>query len=159
VLGGEPLAFAAPGAVLAAAPSWVALGFDPDRCVLAASPSYPLFLRNAVALLGRASPSREPEFFAIGERAPLRGLAELPDGRSARVGERLLGPPGFWRLGDRTLAVNLLLPDLDLAPPGVPSDPLPPVGAQGTPDRPLAPLFAGAALALLLVAWWAFWRG
>ena len=54
-----------------------------------------------------------------------------------RVGARLLGPPGFWRLGERTLAVNLLWPDLDLRPAQEASDDLPSVGAPGLACRPM----------------------
>ncbi|MHC4575844.1 MAG: hypothetical protein ACYTFD_01160 [Planctomycetota bacterium] len=157
ILGGEALASAAPGPVLGIAPGWIALGFDPDRCVLAASPAYPLFLRNCVAHLARAAPATRAEFHAVNEAAPLRGVATVGT-RQVRVGERLLGPPGFWRLGEETLAVNLLLPDLDLRPPTEPSDPLPPVGVPGRPRRPLTAPFGAAAILLLLVAWWAFWR-
>jgi hypothetical protein len=157
ILGGEALASAAPGPVLSVAAGWIALGFDPDRCVFAASPAYPLFLRNCVAHLAGASPAARAEFFAVGEAAPLRGVATIRDDQ-VRVAARLLGPPGFWRLGERTLAVNLLWPDLDLEPPEEPCDPLPPVGAPGRPKRPLTAPFAAAAILLLLLAWWVFWR-
>ena len=75
-----------------------------------------------------------------------------------RVGTRLLGPPGFWRLGERTLAVNLLWPDLDLGAAQEASDPLPGVGEPGLPRRPLTAPFSAAAILLLLLAWWVFWR-
>ncbi len=158
ILGGEAIASAAVGPVVAASPGWVALGFDPDRSLLAASPAYPLLLRNAVEYLAPAAAADRPEFYAIGEPAPLQGLATLDGGITIRVGGRLLGPPGFWRLPDATIAVNFLPRDLDLAPPDEPSDPLPGVGDPGLPARPLAPAFAAAAIVLLLLAWWAFWR-
>lgn len=157
ILGGEALASAAPGPVLSIAPGWIALGFDPDRCVFAASPAYPLFLRNCVAHLAGASPATRAEFFAVGEAAPLRGLAKIGEDH-VRVGARLLGPPGFWRIGERTLAVNLLWPDLDLDPPEETSDPLPAVGDPGRPRQPLTAPFSAAAILLLLLAWWVFWR-
>ncbi|MFQ5845087.1 MAG: hypothetical protein ACE5JG_08875, partial [Planctomycetota bacterium] len=122
LFGGQPLARGAPGPLLAATPGWVALGFDPDGCVLASSAAYPLLLRNAVALLGRSRTPARPEFFVVGEVAGER---------------RLLGPPGFWETGDATLALNLLVPEL---------------------DRPRALPLAAAAAVLLAVAWWLFWR-
>jgi hypothetical protein len=158
ILGGEAVATAAPGPVVAVAPGWVALGFDPDRSLLAASPAYPLLLRNAVAYLAPAASADRPEFYAIGEAAPLQGLATLDGGTTIRVGPRLLGPPGFWRFPDATIAVDFLAKDLDLAPADERSDPLPEVGEPGAPARPLAPHFAAAAIVLLLLAWWAFWR-
>lgn len=158
ILGGEAVATAAPGPVVAAAPGWVALGFDPDRSLLAASPAYPLFLRNAVEFLAPAAAADRPEFYAIGEPAPQQGLATVEGLGMIRVGPRLLGPPGFWRLPDATIAVDFLATDLDLAPPDEPSDALPGVGEPGVPARPLAPHFAAAAIVLLLLAWWAFWR-
>lgn len=153
IVGGDTVATAAPGSVLCAAPQWIALGFDPDRSILAASPQYPLLLRNCVAHLAASAPAGTPEFHAVGEPAPAPGVAELEDGERIRVRERLLGPPGFWRLGDATLAVNLLVPDLDLRPPGAPDDPLPDVGEPGRPEHRLAAAFAGAAIVLLLLAW------
>lgn len=158
VFGGDVLASAAPGPVLAVAPAWIALGFDPDQCVFAASPAYPLFLRNCIGHLAAASPPASALFFAIGDSAPVSGVATSDGAGSWRVGRRLLGPPGFWKIGDRTLAVDLLWPGLDLSPPREASDPLPPVGDPGRPDRPLAPYFAAAGLAALLLAWWLFWR-
>lgn len=158
ILGGEAVATAAVGPVVAAAPGWVALGFDPDRSLLAASPAYPLFLRNAVEFLAPAAHAERPEFYAIGEPAPQQGLATIADLGTIRVGPRLLGPPGFWRFPDATLAVDFLAKDLDLLPPDERSDPLPGVGEPGVPARPLAPHFAAAAIVLLLLAWWAFWR-
>jgi hypothetical protein len=155
--GGEALALAAPGPVLSVAPGWIALGFDPDRCILAASPAYPLFLRNCVAYLAGAAPATRAEFLAVGEAAPVRGIARIGT-EQVRVGARLLGPPGFWRVGERTLAVNLLWPDLDLRPPQEASDPLPAVGAPGRPRQPLTAPFSAAAILLLLLAWWVFWR-
>ena len=157
ILGGEALASAAPGPVLSIAAGWIALGFDPDRCVLAASPAYPLFLRNCVAHLAGASPVARAEFHAVGEPAPVRGIAKIGSDQ-VRVGARLLGPPGFWRLGERTLAVNLLWPDLDLRPAQETSDPLPSVGQPGLPRRPLTAPFSAAAILLLILAWWFFWR-
>jgi hypothetical protein len=157
ILGGEALASAAPGPVLSIAAGWIALGFDPDRCVLAASPAYPLFLRNCVAHLAGASPVESAEFHAVGEAAPVRGIAEIGSDH-VRVGARLLGPPGFWRLGERTLAVNLLWPELDLRPAQETSDPLPAVGQPGLPRRPLTAPFSAAAILLLILAWWIFWR-
>ena len=158
ILGGEAVATAAPGPVIAASPGWVALGFDPDRSLLAASPAYPLFLRNAVEFLAPAAAAERPEFYAIGEPAPQQGLATLDGQTTIRVGQHLLGPPGFWRLPETTLAVDFLMKDLDLSPPDESSDPLPGVGEPGVPARPLAPAFAGGAIVLLLLAWWAFWR-
>jgi hypothetical protein len=158
VFGGDVLASAAPGPVLAVAPAWIALGFDPDGCVFAASPAYPLFLRNCIRHLADAAPAAGALFHAVGDPAPVSGVATVEGHGSWRVGERLLGPPGFWEIGDETLAVNLLWPGLDLNPPGDESDPLPPVGDPGRPDRPLAPEFAAAGLAALLLAWWLFWR-
>ncbi|MHC4971308.1 MAG: hypothetical protein ACYTG3_03160 [Planctomycetota bacterium] len=157
ILGGEALASAAPGPVLSVAAGWIALGFDPDRCVFAASPAYPLFLRNCIAHLAGASPTARAEFHAVGEAAPLRGVATIGEDQ-VRVGARLLGPPGFWRLGEETLAVNLLWPDLDLDPSAETSDPLPPVGEPGRPRQPLTAPFSAAAILLLLLAWWVFWR-
>jgi hypothetical protein len=158
ILGGDAVATAAPGPVVAASRGWVALGFDPDRSLLAASPAYPLFLRNAVEYLAPAASAERPEFFAIGETSPVAGLATIEGHGTIRVGGVLLGPPGFWRLPDATLAVNFLAKDLDLAPPDEASDPLPGVGEPGVPARPLAPHFSAAAIVLLLLAWWAFWR-
>jgi hypothetical protein len=158
ILGGDAVATAAPGPVVAASRGWVALGFDPDRSLLAASPAYPLFLRNAVEYLAPAASAERPEFFAIGETAPETGLATIEGKGTIRVGGPLLGPPGFWRLPDATLAVNFLARDLDLAPPDEASDPLPDVGEPGVPARPLAPHLSAAAIVLLLLAWWAFWR-
>ncbi len=158
ILGGEAVATAAVGPVVAAAPGRVALGFDPDRSLLAASPAYPLFLRIAVEFLAPAAHAERPEFYAIDEPAPQQGLATIEGLGTIRVGQRLLGPPGFWRFPDATIAVDFLARDLDLAPPDEPSDPLPGVGEPGVPARPLAPHFAAAAIVLLLLAWWAFWR-
>ncbi|MCK6461627.1 MAG: hypothetical protein L6Q95_17230, partial [Planctomycetes bacterium] len=158
ILGGDAVATAAPGPVVAASKGWVALGFDPDRSLLAASPAYPLFLRNAVEYLAPRASAERPEFFAIGETSPLAGLATIDGHGTIRAGGPLLGPPGFWRMADATLAVNFLAKDLDLAPPDEPSDPLPGAGEPGAPARPLAPHFSAAAIVLLLLAWWAFWR-
>jgi len=158
ILGGEAVASAAPGPVAAAAPGWVALGFDPDRSLLAASPAYPLFLRNAVEYLAPSAAAERPEFYAIGEPAPETGLATVEGGITLRVGQRLLGPPGFWHLQDATLAVDFLSKDLDLTPPDGPSDPLPDVGEPGVAAVPLAPDLGAGAIVLLLLAWWAFWR-
>ena len=159
VFGGEVVASAAPGPVLAVGPTWVALGFDPDRCILASSPAYPLLLRNALGLLARAVHTDRPEFFAIGDEAPFEGVAELPDGSHRRLAGVLEGPPGFWTVEDEgTLGVNLLLPELDLRSAREESDPLEPVGDPGTPDRPLTAPFSAGALVLLLLAWWVFWR-
>jgi hypothetical protein len=158
ILGGDAVATAAPGPVVGASRGWVALGFDPDRSLLAASPAYPLFLRNAVEFLAPAASAERPEFHAIGETAPIAGLATIEGRGTIRVGGPLLGPPGFWRLPEATLAVNFLARDLDLAPPDEASDPLPGVGEPGVPARPLTPHFSAAAIVLLLLAWWAFWR-
>ena len=158
VLGGEALASAAPGPVLATGSGWIALGFDPDRCVFAASPAYPLFLRNCIAYLAKAAPVAQPEFYAVGEASPVRGVVTLADGSHLRVGETFRGPPGFWTLGKRTFAVNLLEPELDLNPPAELSDPLPGVGEPGQPAQPLTPPFAAFGILCLLLAWWAFWR-
>ena len=163
IRGGEAIASAAPGPVLAVSRNWVALGFDPDACVLASSPAYPLLLRSAIALLAGSAPTRQTEFVTLGERAPEQGIARLPDGTRRRVTERIVGPPGFWHVGEgsdaRTWAVNLLVADLDLAPATLVSDPLPPVGVPAVPDHPLMPAFAGAAFLLLLLGWWWYWRG
>ncbi|MGQ0613342.1 MAG: BatA domain-containing protein [Planctomycetaceae bacterium] len=150
--GGEPLAYAAPGPILAASESWVALGFDPDRSILGASPAYPLFLRNAIAHLAATARDTAPEFFTVGERAPARGDAFVEGFGPLALGESVVGPPGFWLAGDRAFAVNLVEPDLDLAGPGS-ADPLPPVGDPGQPDRRLESWFALTAIALLLAAW------
>lgn len=158
ILGGDAVATAAPGPVVAASRGWVALGFDPDRSLLAASPAYPLLLRNAVEYLAPTASAERPEFYAIGEASPETGLATIEGHGTIRVAGQLLGPPGFWRMQGATLAVNFLAKDLDLAPPDEPSDPLPDVGEPGVPARPLAPHFAAAAIVLLLLAWWAFWR-
>jgi hypothetical protein len=158
ILGGEAIATAAPGPVMATAPGWVALGFDPDRSLFAASPAYPLFLRNAIEFLAPSAAADRPEFYAIGEKAPIQGLATIKGQGTLRVGAELLGPPGFWKFPDATIAVDFLEKDLDLAPPDEPSDPLPDVGTPGVPARPLAPHFAAGAIVLLLLAWWAFWR-
>jgi hypothetical protein len=158
ILGGEVVASAAPGAVLACAPGWVALGFDPDRSLLAASPAYPLLLRNIVDHLAPAAAADRPEFLAVGEAAPASGLATIEGHGTVRVGERLLGPPGFWTLDGETIAVDFLASELDLRAPDERSDPLPGVGEPGVPARPLAPELAAGAIALLLLAWWAFWR-
>jgi hypothetical protein len=158
IWGGEAIAHAAPGPLLAATRSWVALGFDPDRCVFAATPSYPLFLRNAIAHLVQMLPQPAPEFFAVGEDAPGEGIARIEDKGQVRVEDRLIGPPGFWELGEQSFAVNFLEPGLDLASASAASDPLPEVGEKGEPDQPLAAQFSAAALFLLLVAWWVFWR-
>jgi len=158
ILGGDAVATASPGPVVAAARGWVALGFDPERSLLAASPAYPLFLRNAVEFLAPAASAERPEFYAIGETAPESGLATVEGHGTIRVGGPLIGPPGFWRLADATLAVDFLEKDLDLAPPDEASDPLPGVGEPGVPARPLAPHFSAAAIVLLLLAWWVFWR-
>jgi len=158
VLGGEALAHAAPGPVLAATSGWIALGFDPDRCVFAASPAYPLFLRNCIVYLADVLPQAAAEFYTVNEPAAEQGVAQVDGFGPVRVLERWIGPPGFWKLGDQTYAVNLLDPDLDLSPPSAPSDPLADVGDPGTPDQPLAAPFSAAAVVLLLLAWWLFWR-
>jgi hypothetical protein len=158
VLGGTPVASAAPGPVLAEGPGWVALGFDPDASVLAASPAYPILVGNALARLGRVAGSARPEFHAVGEAVSRAGVAQVDGAGAVRFDGRLLGPPGFWRVGDAVYPVNLLLDDLDLAPAG-PSDPLPTVGTAGRPARQLAPEFAAAGVVALLLAWWVFWRG
>jgi len=158
ILGGEAVATAAPGPVIAASRGWVALGFDPDKSLLAASPAYPLFLRNVVDFLAPAAAAERPEFYAIGEPSPETGLATIEGEGTIRVGPHLLGPPGFWHFPDATIAVNFLATDLDLAPPEDASDPLPGVGEPGKPAEPLAPHFGAGAIVLLLLAWWAFWR-
>ena len=61
-------------------------------------------------------------------------------------------------MGGRALAVNLLVPELDLRGPDRDSDELPEVGDAGRPDRPVTGAFAAAAVLFLLVAWWLFWR-
>ncbi|MCZ6572759.1 MAG: hypothetical protein O7C98_06270 [Planctomycetota bacterium] len=152
VLGGESLARGAPGPLVAAAPGWIALGFDPDACVLASSPAYPLLLRNAIAVLGKRKLSAQPEFFEVGETVRVGG----DDAPAQDL--RLLGAPGFWDLKGRTLPVNLLLPGLDLTPPDALDGDKPDVGDPGIPDQPLTLPFAGAALFLLGLAWWIFWR-
>jgi hypothetical protein len=157
ILGGDAVATATPGPVVAAGAGWVALGFDPDRSLFAASPAYPLFLRNALDYLAPKAAADRPEFYAIGEQSPQQGLATV-EGATLRVGQLLLGPPGFWKFPDSTIAVDFLSRDLDLSPPAEASDPLPDVGVPGEPARPLAPHFAAAAIVLLLLAWWAFWR-
>jgi len=75
-----------------------------------------------------------------------------------RVGRQLIGPPGVWEIEDGRFAVNLLEPDLDLAPATAESDPLPAVGEPGVPDQPRSALFAALAAGVLLIAWWVFWR-
>jgi len=157
--GGTPVASAAPGPVLIRAPGYVALGYDPDACVLASSPAYPLFLRAAIASLAGTAPARESEFVVVGERAPQSGVVTLPDGTTRAVGDRLVGPPGFWSFEEDTWAVNLLVPDLDLSPSTQTSDPVEPVGLPAVPDHPLTPAFAGAGLLFLLAGWWWYWRG
>jgi len=157
--GGFPIASAAPGPVIIRAPGYVALGYDPDACVLASSPAYPLFLRAAIASLAGTAPTRESEFVVVGERAPQRGDATLPDGTTRKVGDRLVGPPGFWSFEEDTWAVNLLVPDLDLASSTEKSDPVAPVGVPAVPDHPLTPAFAGGGLLFLLAGWWWYWRG
>jgi len=139
--GGEPLAHAAPGPVIAAGPGWVAISYDPERGVLASSPAYPLFLRNAIAHLAGGGSARAVEFVRIGERR--------------EDGTRWDGPPGFR---DDTPPVDFLEPSLDLAAADAASDPLAPVGAPAVPDRPLGATFAAVALFLLLLGWWWFWR-
>ena len=54
--------------------------------------------------------------------------------------------------------MNLLLPGLDLTPPDALDGDKPDVGDPGIPDQPLTLPFAGAALFLLGLAWWIFWR-
>jgi len=157
--GGTPVAFAAPGPVIAKGPGWIALGYDPDACVLASSPAYPLFLRAAIASLAGTAPARQSEFAVVGERAPRSGSATRPDGGTQKIADRLPGPPGFWSIDEDTWAVNLLVPDLDLSPPTEKSDPLEPVGLPAIPDHPLTPAFAGAGLIFLLAGWWWYWRG
>jgi len=159
VFGGTPVLRSAAGPALAEGPGWVALGFDPDACVLAASPAYPLFLRNAIRRLAPAASGDgdDAEFLRLGDPAPFRGTARV-GGRSVRVGERLLGPPGFWERGERAWAVNLLRPGLSLEPPSAPADPLPDVGRPAVAPRPWVREAAAAAVALLALAWWVFWR-
>jgi len=159
VRGGTAVASAAPGPVIARAPGWIALGYDPDACVLASSPAYPLFLRAAIASLAGTAPAREAEFVVVGERAPRSGMVTLPDGVRMKVGERLLGPPGLWTHEKDTWAVNLLAPDLDLTPPTAASNPLEQVGLPAIADHPLTPAFAGGGLLFLLAGWWWYWRG
>jgi len=158
IRGGEAVAHAAPGPVIAAGPGWIALGYDPERGVLASSPAFPLLLRNAIGILAGGAPVREAEFVTIGERVAERGVATRPDGRRVRLGERWNGPPGFWTASDERIAVNFLGGGLDLSPATEPSDPLPGVGAPAVPDHPLTAAFAAAAFVLLLVGWWWFWR-
>ncbi len=158
LMGGSPLARAACGPVACEGPGWLALGFDPDRTVFAATPAYPLFLRNAIAHLTETIASEVPEFHAVGEPSPTSGVAEGADGQRWRVGDRLLGPPGFWTLGEATLAVNLVAPDLDLTSTNAPSDPLPAVGDPAIPDRPLAVHAAALGLVFLMLGWWVYWR-
>jgi len=145
ILGGKPLASSGAGPLVACGPTWVALGFDPDRSVLAASPSWPILLRNSIDRLDPRRAPRVPEYVAIGER--IGGAAEP-----------VSGPPGFRGEGDRTIAVNLLEPELDLRPPGEPSDPLPSPGAPATGAVRLEPHLAASGLLLLLVSWWLYWR-
>jgi len=163
IRGGTPLARAAPGAVLATGADWTAIGFDPELGVLASSPAFPLLLRNALA---RDTVAPAPEFFRIGAPAPDWGervVAECGSWR-ARVTGVVLGPPGFWTLDAGrpavrpVVAVNLLVPGLDLSPPRRGSDPLAAVGEPAVPDEPLVPHFAAAAIAALLLAWYVFWR-
>ncbi len=158
ILGGSPLARAACGPIVCEGPGWVALGFEPDKTVFAATPSYPLLLRNAIAHLTESIPSEVPEFHAIGEPTPFSGVAETAAGERRRVGGRLIGPPGFWKLGEATVAVNLIREDLDLQSTTDPSDPLPDVGAPALPDRPLAVHAAALALVCLLAGWWVYCR-
>jgi len=158
IRGGEALASSAPGPVVAEGPGWIALGYDPEGCVLASSPAYPLFLRNCIARLAGGAPARAVEFVRIGERTDASGVAQRPDGTRTRLGARWDGPPGFWTREEERIAVNFLEPGLDLAPAGEPSDPLEPVGVPAVPDHPLTPAFAAAAFVLLLLGWWWFWR-
>jgi len=158
LMGGSPIARAACGPVICEGPGWLALGFDPDRTVFAATPAYPLFLRNAIAHLTETIASEVPEFHAIGEPSPSAGVAEGRGGERWRVGDRLLGMPGFWTLGERTLAVNLVAPDLDLTSTDEPSDPLPAVGEPAIPDRPLTVHAAALGLVFLMLGWWVYWR-
>jgi hypothetical protein len=157
ILGGRALARAAAGPVLATGPRWVALGFDPDRSVFAASPAYPLFLRNCVLHLTQTLERPEPEYRAVGEAVPVSGVAEIAGAGAVRVDGRLQGPPGFWKINNDVYGVSLLR-DLDLRGPGGASDPLADVGTPARRDRPLTAAFAAAALVFLLVAWWVFWR-
>ncbi|MHC4409807.1 MAG: BatA domain-containing protein [Planctomycetota bacterium] len=158
VRGGEALASAAPGPVVVAGPGWIALGYDPEGCVLASSPAYPLFLRNCIAQLAGGAPVRQAEFVRIGERTQLSGLAEDPTGRRRRLGTRWDGPPGFWTQEQTRFAVNFLEAGLDLEAASEPSDPVRPVGVPAIPDHPLTPLFAAAAFVFMLAGWWWFWR-
>ncbi|MEE8106084.1 MAG: BatA domain-containing protein [Planctomycetota bacterium] len=158
VLGGEAIASAAPGALLAIGPAWVALGFDPDRCIFASTPAYPLFLRNTIEWLAKVTRRSAPEFYRVGETAPQKGLVRIDGEVVHRVGQQLIGPPGVWQIEKRRYAVNLLEPELDLAPATADSDPLPAVGEAGVPDQPHAALFAAIAAGVLLIAWWVFWR-
>ncbi len=166
---GAALARAAPGVVLAAGDDWVALGFDPEAGVFASSPAFPLFLHNFVH--GDAADlDRAPEFWRIDAPPPAGAPGGdamwtiRKDNRTVRVGPRLWGAPGFWTLesardhATQRIAVNLLKPDLDLAPATAESDPLADVGRVSIPDQPLVPHFAAAAIAALMLAWYAFWR-
>ncbi|MHC4939535.1 MAG: BatA domain-containing protein [Planctomycetota bacterium] len=156
--GGTALAAAAPGPVIATGPGWIALGYDPEGCVLASSPAYPLFLRNCIAELAGGAPARQAEFVRIGERTTLRGVVRTPDGRREKIGTRWNGPPGFWAQEENRIAVNFLEAGLDFEAARDPSDPLEPVGTPAVPDEPLTPLFAAAAFVFLLAGWWWFWR-
>ncbi|MEM8884886.1 MAG: BatA domain-containing protein [Planctomycetota bacterium] len=158
IRGGEALALSAAGPVVATGPGWVALGYDPEKCVLASSPAYPLFLRNAILALAGDAPVRTTEFVRIGERAAVTQLMQAPDRTRRSIGARWDGPPGFWRRDEFVVAVNFLERDIDLEPAEADSDELPAVGKPAQPDFPLAPPFAAGAFVLLLVGWWWFWR-
>jgi len=85
--GGTSVASAAPGPVIAKGPGWIALGYDPDACVLASSPAYPLFLRAAIASLAGTAPARQSEFAVVGERVLVHGRGHV-GGESARTRPR-----------------------------------------------------------------------
>ncbi len=173
IFGGTAVLASAAGPAVAVGPSWIAIGFDPDACVLAASPAYPLFLRNAIRHLASASRGSgggmdvDREFLRIGAPAPSPGPVQINPvqvdpvqvgAQTRRVGSRLLGPPGFWKRGGETWAVNLLDPNLSLVPPVAKADPLPEVGRPAVAPRPYGREAAAAALGLLVLAWWVFWR-
>jgi len=158
IRGGEALALSAPGPVIASGPGWIALSYDPEGCVLASSPAYPLFLRNCILELAGGAPAQVSEFVRIGERTRLAGVARRPDGHRVRVEREWSGPPGFWEIGDERFAVNFIESELDLTPSDEPSDARPSVGTPAVEDHMLAPAFGAAALLLLLIGWWWFWR-
>lgn len=158
IRGGEALAVSAPGPVIAIGPGWIALGYDPEKCVLASSPAYPLFLRNCISQLAGGGSARVSEFARIGERTQREGVARRPDGHRVRLEREWSGPPGFWEFEKNRIAVNFVESNLDLTPTDELSDPLVAVGRPAVPDHALVPAFGAAALLLLLVGWWWFWR-